>query len=297
MRHLTISLFGKLQVRGDAQALPGFDRRKTQELFCYLLLFRDRPHPREILADLFWSDTSQPRLHLRKALWQIQAALNAPAEADGDGLFWVEPAWIQLNPQAALSLDVVQLENIYLQVQGLPGSRLDPHLAHLLHSIVDLYRGDLLEDCYTDWCLVERERYRHMYLAMLDKLMAFCEAQHQFEAGVGYGRLALRWDLARERTHRRLMRLLYLNGDRTEALRQYAHCAQTLKEELGVEPTARTKTLYHQISAEAVVAGQLPRLDPASFTSLVEILAQIQEAQTLLAQAQSRLEQEFEKLT
>lgn len=89
-----------------------------------------------------------------------------------------------------------------------------------------------------------------MYLVMLDKLMEFCEAQQQYETGLAYGSRILRHDPARERTHRRLMRLHCMSGDRTSALRQYQHCVVALEEELGVRPARPTEALYEQIRAD-----------------------------------------------
>src|SRR5438128_1039451 len=57
-----------------------------------------------------------------------------------------------------------------------------------------LYRGDLLEGWYSDWCLYERERLQHMYLAMLDKLMEYSESHQEYETGQTYGMRALRYD-------------------------------------------------------------------------------------------------------
>ena len=42
-----------------------------------------------------------------------------------------------------------------------------------------VYRGDLLEGCYQDWCLFERERLQNAYLAMLDKLMVRCHGDRR----------------------------------------------------------------------------------------------------------------------
>ncbi|NIN69138.1 MAG: hypothetical protein GTO63_31510, partial [Anaerolineae bacterium] len=81
-------------------------------------------------------------------------------------------------------------------------------------------------------CLYERERLQNMYLAILDKLVSYSEVQGAYEAGLGYGSRILSYDGARERTHRRLMRLYYLAGDRTAALRQYDSCVEALRREL-----------------------------------------------------------------
>ena len=50
-----------------------------------------------------------------------------------------------------------------------------------------------------------------------------------------------------EEAHREVMELRALNGRRSEALKQYEICKQTLHDELGVEPSAETLALYERI--------------------------------------------------
>jgi hypothetical protein len=75
---------------------------------------------------------------------------------------------------------------------------------------------------------------------------------------------------ARERTHRRLMRLHYLNGDRAAALRQFEQCAAVLKEELSANPSKGTVELY-----EKILADQLD--EPKPVPSLTEVSLEISE--------------------
>ncbi len=58
MQGLSIHLLGKFCVRHDDQVVDGFGASKVQKLFCYLLLHRGRPHPRETLSSLLWSDST-----------------------------------------------------------------------------------------------------------------------------------------------------------------------------------------------------------------------------------------------
>jgi DNA-binding SARP family transcriptional activator len=252
MSILHICLFGKFKMLYGEQVLADFDAYKAQELFCYLLIHRDRPHTREALADLLWRgrSTAQSKKYLRKTLWQLQAALGSQVGPLGKRVLLVEPDWIQLNSKAALWLDIAVFERAFICLQGVPGRELDSQGAQTLQSAVDLYRGELLENWYQDWCLCERERLQNIYRAILDKLISYCEAQRNYEAGLVCAARILRCDRARERTHRQLMRLHYLAGDRTTALRQYEHCVAILKEELGVTPTRRTVALYKQIRSD-----------------------------------------------
>ena len=303
MSLLCISLFGKFDVRRGQQTLTALDAHKIQELFCYLLLYRDRCHPRETLADLLWgnSSTAQSKRYLRKALWQLQAALDAPTEPHDGRVLLVESDWVQLNPEAELWLDVAEFEGTWNLVQGVPGGELDSRRVQTLQGAVDLYRGDLLEGWYQDWCLYERERLLHMYLAMLDKLMDYCEVHRQCEIGLAYGTIILRYDRARERTHRRLMRLYYLARNRTAALRQYERCVAALDEELDVRPAKRTVVLYEQIRADQLDWPPLTVADaPVSSETLalplLKVLDRLRQLHQDLVDIQRQVQQDIEAL-
>lgn len=301
MSVLRIFLFGKFHVQAGEQVPTGLEARKVQELFCYLLLYRDRAHPREALADLLWGDTctTQSKSYLRKALWQLQAALDFQAEPGHKSVLLVEPDWVQFNPETNFWLDVALFEQAFTFVQGVPGNELNCQYAQALQSAVDLYRGDLLEGCYQDWCLYQRERLKHMYLAMLDKLMNYCESHHEYEIGITYGMRALRYDRARERTHRQLMRLEYLSGDRTAALHQYAHCVAALAEELGVRPATRTAALYEQIRADRLESLSLTPAETkmaveAAAALLPEVMGHLKQLQVALSNLQRQVQQNIE---
>ncbi len=153
MSRLSIQLFGKFCVRRDEQVLEGFDARKVQELFCYLLLHRDHSLPRETLAGLLWPDTTtiQSKKNLRQALWQLQSALGSQTEAMNDRVLLVEPEWVQLNLEADIWLDVVVFEKTFDVVQKVPGNELDAQRVQVLQDAVQLYLGPLLEGWYQDW--------------------------------------------------------------------------------------------------------------------------------------------------
>jgi DNA-binding SARP family transcriptional activator len=297
MSSLNIRLFGKLCVHSEGQALRGLDACKVQELFTYLLLHHDRPHSRETLSGLLWADasTEKSKKYLRQALWQLQTWLDAPSSAS---VLTVEHDWVQFNSQAPVWLDVAVFERAFTLAHGSSGSQMDERCTEALHEAVGLYRGDLLEGWYQDWCLYERERLQNMYLSMLDKLMSHCEAHREFEKGILYGTLILRHDRARERTHRQLMSLYYLSGDRTAALRQYGRCVAALREELDVKPDKRTGALYQQIRADQLEASthappEVAGDEETAPVSLPELLGRLKQLQAMLADVQQRVHRDI----
>jgi DNA-binding SARP family transcriptional activator len=289
MSQLKVYLLGKFEVCDQSGAIGGLDVRKVQELLAFLLISRPRPHTRESLANLLWcnSDAQQSRRNLRKAVWQLQSALQGerglPAEAE---LLDADAEWLCISAGSPIWVDCIHLEQAYAGVRDIPGRQLTTDQYRSLREVLPLYRGDLLEGCYEDWCLCERERLQHLYLTILDKLMAYCEAQGSYQEGLDYGYIILRHDRARELTHRRLMRLRFRAGDRSGALRQYRQCVELLAQELGVEPTRQTQELAEQLRAgvtpEALAAGVSPGSPPET-EPLQNLLAPLQELQRALA--------------
>lgn len=290
MFSLRIHLFAKFSMEHKGEVLRGPGSPKVQELLSYLLIHRNRPRPREALASLLWGDTStdKSRKYLRQALWHLQTLLKSHIPAEADHLLLVEDNWVQLNTGSEIWLDVAVLEDAFVALKDKPGWRMDAKEKDVAQAAVEVYQGELLEGSYQDWCLIERERLQNMYLTMLFKLMSYCEANNEYEAGQLYGLRILNFDRASERTHRRLMRLQYMSGDRTAALRQYERCVVALDQDLGVKPDKRTIDLYQQIRSGELERTNRTPVTPWALTEeptsvLTEVADQLGELQRNLS--------------
>lgn len=303
MSSLSIRLLGRLSVRRDGQPVADLQSHKAQELLAYLLLHRERSQRREVLAALMWpgNGSGVARKYLRHTLWQLQKALESVNSSGREDWLLTDPDWIWLNSEAGLWLDVSEFELAYASVRGVSGRYLDQCQVEAVEKALGLYRGDLLEGWYNDWCLFERERLKQLYLALLEKHMVYCETQGEYEIGLASGVRALRCDVAHERTHRRMMRLYYLSGDRTRALRQYERCAAFLRQELGVEPGAHTAALHRQIRSDRplALAGTPSNGEDASLgdsPSLVEALGRLRQLQLACAALECQLQEAIETI-
>ena len=303
MSGMCIFLFGKFSVCSGENPVTGVDSQKVQELFSYLLLNRGRFHSRETLAELLWCEgnSGQSKKYLRQVIWRLQSALDSLGEPANRKLIAVDPEWLFLELDGSLWLDVAEFEKAHNSVIGVRGSDLGLEQIQSLKKAVGLYKGDLLEGWFHDWCLYERERFRTMFLAMLDKLMSHAEAHGDYEAGLELGERILRWDRATERTHWRMMRLYYQAGDRTAALRQYARCAEVLEYELGVKPSKRTTALYERILADHLEISPLPTAGASepieAWTgALKDVLVQLKALERTLTRVQDSIQKEIQSL-
>jgi DNA-binding SARP family transcriptional activator len=245
---LEIRLFGAGQLHINGTQPGGFPNHQAFLLLCYLLLNRRYPLQRESLAAVFWGDcsTSASRKALRNALWRLRQAFSSVG-ASADDYLAIHETSIAFCPMQPYWFDVESFENVAGSYQDVEGQDLTDTQAGELESASELYKGDLLESVYDDWCLHDRERLRLLHLNVLGKLVTYYGSHGQFEHGLACGERILSSDPVREKTHRSMMWLHWLAGNRAAALAQYKRCAQVLKEELGVAPMEQTQQLYKQM--------------------------------------------------
>lgn len=243
-----IKLLGPGQVHYDGKAITGFPAQQHCLLFYYLLLNRQSPQTREQIATVFWGDSSasMARKNLRNLLWRLNQAFRSVGASLEDFIF-VKEDYIAFMTSDSYSLDIDEFEAALHCSQEHTSQELNLEEISLLEKGVDLYRGDLLEGVYEDWCLYERERLRLGFLNILIKLMDYHGHQGNYEHGLGYGYRILALDPTRERVHRQMMLFHWLAGDRETALAQYFSCRKVLQSELGLEPMQETYHLYETI--------------------------------------------------
>jgi DNA-binding SARP family transcriptional activator len=294
MSTLCIRLFGSLQLERDGRPLPNLPARRVGDLLAYLALYRDTLHTRERLAGLLWADAEEDRARhsLNTALWRLQRVLRGSSGAPRPYLR-VSPQAIGFNPDSDCWVDVAEFESRC----ALAAQSDDPSL---YEQAVELYRGDLLPDCYEDWCLVERERLQGLYVRALERLVSHYARHDDPERAVEFGRRILVCDPLREEVHRALIRL-HLKADQpATALRQYRACEEVLRRELAVEPSAETRALLPRIfsahrqptraaSASGTGPGFRPDLD-AAVARLRDASAICEQAHVRLVEAVSALE-------
>ena len=214
---------------------------KARALLVYLAV-TGKSHSRELLSGLLWGEMPDAA-----ARANLRVTLNKLRQATGD---WLLTDWqeVGLNPAVPLWLDGAALAAAANQPPA------------TWPNAITLYQGDFLADFYLpdapafdEWAALERERLRQIITQLLNRLIRQALEQQSGEVGITYARRLLVLDNWREEAHRDLMRLLALNGQRSEALAQFDLCRRLLAEELGVEPSPETVKLY-----EEIVAGSWP---------------------------------------
>lgn len=278
MSILQVRLLGDFQITYQGKPLNGFESPRIQSLLAFLLLHRDAPQSRKHLAFSLWQDSSEQQAHgnLRSLVHRLRAVLPTAElflSADTQTLQW--------RADAPFTLDVDEFQN---------AAQSKSHPA--LQKAVDLYRGDLLPACYDEWLLPERERLREQFIDTLAQLIVLSEAEHEYQAAIGYARRLLQADPLGEEAYRKLMHLYARTGDRANLVRVYQTCVAVLKRELDAEPSPATHALFERLrDDETLVEPALqPRPQPkpnlpVPLTSFVGRTHELDEIRALLQRA------------
>jgi DNA-binding SARP family transcriptional activator len=258
---LRIYLFGGVRIARDTSPgeLPLTHTAKV--LLAYMLLQRQRRHPREVLASLLWGDQDgqRARSSLNTAMWRLRRLLE-PEPADRGAFLVSSPTGdVGFNPEGDCWLDAEAFHACVSRVKVSPTGIIGGVDVKEVDRATKLYVGPLLDGLYSDWALAERERFRRLYVAMLLVLMRHYSVQGGNEPALAYALRASEEEPLREDIHRAVMRLYDGAGQRSLALRHYQLCRATLKQQLGVEPSTDTRSLFLELAEEASSAtGRLP---------------------------------------
>ena len=230
-----IQVLGRFDLSLGGVRVPPLESARAESLLAFLLLNRHTAASRQHLAFLLWPDSTeaQARTNLRHLVHTLRSRLP-----DADRYLEVTFRTVGWRADAPCWLDVSAFEQL------LDTSGDDRGYEGALRDAVALYTGDLLEGCYDDWLLGERERLRQRQLDALGKLAALCEGRGDLDDAIGHAERLLRGDPLREQTYRQLMRCHVARGDRARAVRAYHVCCSTLERELGVPPSAETDAVY-----------------------------------------------------
>jgi DNA-binding SARP family transcriptional activator len=291
---LCIRLFGSLELTRGGRRLAPFPTRKARSVFCYLLLYVERTHARDLLAGRFWGDQVEyaARRQLSNELWRIRRVLASDRDA---AALRVEEDRVGIKLHPDTHLDTSAFQETLRATAHRRAEELTPMEAQRLEDAVALYRGDLLEEVYEDWCDQERQRLPALALDALFRATCYHLHRQDWSAALKHGQRLLRADPLNEPVHAAMMRCHFGSGNRAAALRQYASCIQLLREELDVEPMPETVAVYEHIRTGATLApaGDAPALQDvtrSAATAAADALARLQTAERDLRRAYTLLD-------
>lgn len=246
---LEVYAFGQARVLHNSRLVSKseWDSIRTKELFFYFLA-----HPqglrKEQVMETFWGEAPPPKANssFHSTNYRLRHALFHECVVKEDGLY-------RFNRRVPYWYDVEEFERLIKEAEGLDSD--SEEAAERYRQAIALYRGDYLEEFYSDWCLLKREALREKYFAALMRLAAFKARRGEFGESIELYKKILARDDYREEAHREVMRCLALAGDRAAAIKYYQRLVQFLADELDAPPMPETVAVYEAIRRGDITTG------------------------------------------
>jgi DNA-binding SARP family transcriptional activator len=232
---LRVVALGQFAVWKGNHRIPdsSWSKRKSGELFRYLLLQPNRTAIRDMIIEALWPDSLSEKPS--DLLHQSTSALRHILEPDLPDKFpsrylRVEGETITLILPPGSQVDFEAFENLLSSV--LQSSNTDR-----LNDAIKLYNGDLFPaDRYNDWSEEQREVLRELYKRALLALAKAYYAQEQYFPVINCCRQVLKIDSWSEDAVLLSMQAYAGLQDVPHALQIYRNLEQTLKEDLNIAP-------------------------------------------------------------
>jgi DNA-binding SARP family transcriptional activator len=226
--------------------------RNGQAILRYLVAQPNHSATTDILMDILWpedeADVSSRKLQVTMSF--LRRSLNNSHErAPNDGYILYKQHAYQLNPSILLHIDVDEFLALYHAGNRADGESAIGYYERACHIYS---RPFLVEDIYADWSFIRREQLRRIHIDMCTALAEHYLAAHIYSKAAHWASVIIGENRCDEVAYRLLMKAYALDGRRGDALRQFQHCQEVMRAELGMQPVSETKALY-----QAIVNGEI----------------------------------------
>ena len=210
-----------------------------QRLVAFLAV-RSRPQRRSTVAGTLWAETTddQAAANLRTALWRTRRVDRNLVCSEGGYLRIGDHVRVDLSEMVERVHHLIDDDDADADAAALAAATSSAAV-----TTAELLSDDLLPDWYEDWVLLERERLRQVRLHGLEALCVRLANLGRHVAAIEAGLAAIAADPLRESAQRALISAHLVEGNVSEAVRQYDVFVTLLDEAFGIAPTDALRAL------------------------------------------------------
>ena len=237
---IKIHAFGQASVWVQDRRISSKDWQvhSAKDLF-YLILASPGGLTKEQVGLHMWPDISSEELTVRfkNTLYRLRHAV-------GNQVILLSDCGYQFNRMMDYHYDVEDFTTRIQKAQTETDQ--NEKIIHLSKAVAQ-YQGEYLPEIDKFWVIIDREKYRLMYLRALVQLSELYYQQTDYPSALRYSAQALEEDPVEEAAHRMAMRAYAAEGNMANVVRQYEACCAALLERYDIEPSDQTLDLYETL--------------------------------------------------
>ena len=234
---ISIRTFGTIEIYSQNRVLTTADwmTQTSRDLF---LLFLSHPMglTKGEVGLILWPDASSSELKLRfkNAIYRMRHAIGSDVVLFQDNIY-------MFNRAVDHDYDV---QTFISAIKTAREEKQDQKKINALSLAVAVYKGEYLPSLDEEWVILDREKYKNMFIRAAEELAELYLKQDEVEKTIQTGELALEQDPYHEPLYRIIMQAYAIRGDRASISRQYEKCRKLLNDGIGLEPSDQTDQLF-----------------------------------------------------
>jgi DNA-binding SARP family transcriptional activator len=258
---LRVFTLGRFEILRDGELderaqFSGKIQKKPLEMLKALIANGGSEVSEEQIADCLWPDARGDAAHsaFTTTLSRLRRLLGV------EGAIRFQERKVSLDPRYCW-VDALAFERISAQLDkeiAVP-EQYPEYVFRLVEKAVGLYRGHFLPaDEGHFWTISYRERLRSRFSRLINRAGDWLEKAGRWERAIEFYQTGLDIDDFSEEFYQRLMICHQLLGRSANAIEVYKRCKKLLSSRMGIEPSAKTKAIYKNITSLAVNAAKEP---------------------------------------
>jgi LuxR family maltose regulon positive regulatory protein len=207
-------------------------RRKVLALLCFLLTRPRYAATRDEVVEALWPefDPSVALNSLNQTVYFLRRVFEPDYQEDwSPGYLRHESDLVWLDPELVNS----RARSCYELLRTMPAHPSTSDVEALAAAYVAPFALDF---AYEDWAASYRDGLHASYLRIVENAVTEDSLSGHFDRGIALARRALQLAPDAEQLELSLLRLYKMSGSHAAAAEQYAHYAEMLRSELGLEP-------------------------------------------------------------
>jgi len=238
-----ICSFGKFELRRlPENSVIKWRTAKTEELFAYLLYYRETIVSKEKIIDHLWPALETADTHLHTSVYRVKKTLK---ENGVDiSIQFVGGGYI-LQIGKDVTYDVNEIDYFIGN-----GKIINSDTVKEFEKIAALYQGDYLESKDYPWCVAERSRLQKNYVGLVKQIAMYYTVEREYAKAEEVILQIMAYLSYDEDAYELLLQVLFLQNDRVGVIKYYEQLKNVLSKELGIEPGPSLKRLYEKVMNE-----------------------------------------------
>lgn len=259
---INLKTFGgaEIFVRGKAVPESVWIRKKSKQIFIYLMIYPGTKFTKDKMLGMFFGDQSANTAEnvFHQAITNIRNALKTDSEnitlknpksenttfktAKKSESFpqyiKYEDKILRLSPGYLFKSDTTDF-NIHYNLVKSAESSIETRVTNA-KAAIELYRGDFLPEYYDDWIEDLRLIYQNRFIELCEILLGILTEEKKYEDVIFYAEKIIEYDKLHEVAYYKIIEAYVKLNNAAMAKKKYAQFTESYEKEYGEKPSVKT---------------------------------------------------------